>query len=184
MHIGKGGKCPSQFSRSMSKIIHTILILNLLFVTPAFAKSAEQKKIIKLAEPSESKKIIYETDLVVMTFGYTDFTSYFKKLDNDLDFLDLMQGEIKKGDKILLNNFLQETDNDKAKRDEVERVIAELLENGKVLLYNKKSGNNLGSIIVIKYYKDADIPMTGFGGRIFLLPEDNTSFFKIIDWVS
>jgi hypothetical protein len=63
-----------------------------------------------------------------------------------------------------------------------EQIVADMLEQGVVCVYDKRSNTKIMTVTV-RYYEFLCGPLCGQGSRSFYLPDD-TLFLRIIDWMS
>jgi hypothetical protein len=149
-------------------------------------KSRSDIKVVNLSKPSDSKTVVFETGLVAISFGLNDFETnlrqWIKKhphIKSDQELLSFIEDESESKDKIEIeiSNVTDEL------RSRIEYRVADLLETGKYTLYDKSKNVYLNKIKVETYSYICG-PLCGSGGRKYILPDDNTVFFQVMDWIS
>jgi len=171
----------------------SILVITLLIGGVIFIKYEKDKfhienssdiKIINLSQPSDSKMVVFETKRVIISFGLNDFEINLKQfiekyphIKSDQDLLSFIEEQAKNKDKIEISNVTGEL------RSRIEYRIADLLETGKYTLYDKKENTYLNKIRVETNGYTCG-PLCGKGGREYFLPDENTIFFQVMDWIS
>lgn len=120
---------------------------------PSDIPSDRQKSsTIRLSQPSDPKKIRFDTNNFIMTFGYSDFVTQLTtegeyERDEEVGHLvGLFKNEIQKKDEIILDQTMfWKIDKVKFIR-EVYSTIAPLLKEGKLILYDNKRGQYVDAI--------------------------------------
>jgi len=141
-------------------------------------------KVVNLSQPLDSKTIVFETERVVISFGLNDFETnlrqWIKKhpnINSDQELLSFIEEQSKSKDKIEISNATREL------QSRIEYRVADLLKTGKYTLYDKSKNVYLNKIKVETYGYTCG-PLCGSGGRKYILPDDNTVFFQVMDWIS
>jgi uncharacterized membrane-anchored protein len=175
-------------------IFLVILIIGGIIFINAKSKSNSDIKVIELSLPSEPKTVVYETDRVIINFGLSDFQNYLKQTiggsgpvllrlskEQLVTLQSFIEEQSKNKDKIEISNLIEEK-----RLGTTALVIADLLETGKYTLYDKNKNIYINKIKIDSY----DICEGSFScnqlerGRKFILPDDDTVFFRIVDAIS
>jgi hypothetical protein len=164
----------------MKKIILSSATILFCFFGVSFSSQIEECKntteTVNLLKIGDSKLIVYETDRVIMKFGFNDFESALK-IDTVAeyhapDLLRYLNKEKEKLKEIPLNAFVIVKGYN---REVVERAAASLILQGKVGIYNKKKAENPTSVIV-EHYCDS-----GTFGKLKFKFSDGTIFFENVN---
>ena len=141
-------------------------------------KSRSDIKVVKLSQPKDSKTVVFETGRVVISFGLNDFETSLRRwvkkhphIKSDQELLLFIEEQSESKDKIEVSDTPREL------QSRIEYRIADLLETGKYTLYDKSKNVYLNKIKVETYSYICG-PLCGSGGRKYILPDDNTVFFK------
>ncbi len=177
------------------KVIIAISVLGIVFIIgrAIFIRYEKERfrtenrsdiKVVNLSKPLDSKMVVFETERVVISFGLNDFETNLRQwvkkhphINSDQELLSFIEDESKSKDKIEISDATNEL------RSRIEYRVADLLETGKYTLYDKSKGVYLNKIKVETYSYTCG-PLCGSGGRKYILPDDNTVFFQVMDWVS
>jgi hypothetical protein len=136
-------------------------------------------QLVNLSLPS-FKRVCYENDEARIVFAYSDFE---KNLDatvgeymipEDANLLSYLRDEINNTDEVDLNAIPSSELTQRA----IYRV-ADLLEIGKAIVFDKGTGQYLRSIVIEIYCDDCG-PLTGTSGRLFRTPAGKV-FLKTIE---
>jgi len=181
----------------LTATLATLLPIVILFATPYSAsqttdyKSKSETKTIQLVDQIDDKKITYETDSLIITFGMDDFQVSIEKflkenphMKNDKEIQNMLTFV---NESIIANGRANLNDAPMELQERIHFTVADLLESGKFTLFDEKK-NKFIKTIEVETYGDTCGPLCGSGGRRFIIPAYNLGsdkvFFETMDWIS
>lgn len=135
-------------------------------------------KIVDLYQQLNSEIVIFETERVIMKFNLNDVEEILKSrnVSSDQELVVLIREQMRDGSEVKLNDLPDRL------LSRIEFCVADLLEKGKGVLFDKDNSAYLDKIKIETYSLYCG-PLCGFGGRRYILP-DGTEIFFTQDWVS
>ncbi len=158
------------------------------YIENKYPMERSNTKIVNLSQQinPNSKIIVFETPQVTISFESNGFEKYLKQLieknektKSNQDLLTFIEEQTKNKDRIEINNVIKEL----GLYTEIELYIADLLENGEGMVFDKNQ-NAYVDKIEIENFGYLCGPLCGFGGRNYKLPNNNSVFLKVFDWIS
>lgn len=127
-------------------------------------------KIVNLSQPSDSKIVVFETSDVIISIGLEDFKSNLTQfiernphIVSDGELLDFIE------EKANNNNEINTNEASENLQQRIRYRVYDLLENGRLTIFDKKQGKYVDKIKVEPY---------GFDGREFILPDTDVIFLR------
>lgn len=181
----------------LAALLVAFLPIVMLFATPyltfqmANYESESEIKEVQLVDPVDTKKITYETDNLIITFGLDDFQAnmkiFFEKNSHMKENKEIKNILAFVNDNVVANSEVNLSNAPKELQQRIHYTVANLLESGKFTLFDIKNNKYIKKI-KIETYGDTCGPLCGSGGRRFIVPNYNLGFdkvfFETMDWIS
>ena len=135
--------------------------------------------IIELFGFSDDKMIVLENDQVIIKMGWKDFKSLLTKCCGSF----ITRNVFKRIYACFCRKNIFRLSNSPSDVHCCEFIVAFLLESGKAKVFDKSQGKWVGKIRLVRYYYNHGSLQAG-GGREFRLPDSDSYFFQVQDWIS
>lgn len=157
------------------------IVTNYLHNNPApeFGKVLDEPQIITLVPINNAKTITLETDSVLIIFELEEFKTSLKVFQQRYNTKDNQALIVYIDKQISINDDLTIKMHDLPQEYEqtLERRVADLLEDKKVKIYDKKLKKYLNKIKIEEFG-------TVIGGRKFINPQNDSVFWTTFDWIA